>query len=54
MTQIPQVVLVVGNMIFWNSEQLLVKFQVKQNTILSQFTHNFHIFMFSYIKIMQK
>lgn len=45
-TQIPQVV-VVENVIFWNSEQLLVKFQTKQSTLFSQFTRNSHVFKFN-------
>ena len=42
--QYSEAVSVVENMIFWSSEQLLVKFLVKQSTIFSQFTHNSRIF----------
>lgn len=33
--------------IFWSNEQVLVKFQMKQNTIFSQFTHNSPILKFN-------
>jgi len=44
---IQKVVSAVQNMIFWSNEQLLVKFQMKQNTIFSQFTHNSPILKFN-------
>lgn len=45
--QYSEVVSAVQNMIFWSNEQVLVKFQMKQNTIFSQFTHNSPILKFN-------